>query len=193
MSEKQKIKSSLYKISKQHRKDVRTEGKTTFLPISVTVNAPAAVTWQVFGLHFGTFLRKAPGFSRVISDVEEGSVPALGNSRYYTIVGFAGQERLKWFDTRNYKLSYDIPVGPPPAFIRNAANTWSVKPADDRNTSVFQMQLQGDYTWLGRVLKPLIQAFIQWPTVEAMSYTVKYEAERIHRASIQTQGSIVAH
>jgi hypothetical protein len=47
--------------------------------------------------------------------------------------------------------------------IRNGGNTWSVQRAegDDENKSLFEMKLQGDYTWLGRILGPLIRAFIQ--------------------------------
>lgn len=110
--------------------------------------------------------------------------PAVGDSRYYTVYGLPGQERLTSFDDVNYKLSYEIPFGPPPSMIRNGGNTWSVRESeDDKNSSVFSMKLQGDYTTLGWLMGPLIRKFIQWPVVEAMSYTVKYESEKLYQDS----------
>ena len=157
------------------------EGKTTYFPISVKIDAPADVVWEVFGKNYGSFLSKVPGFSKVSCDFGGKDMPEAGDSRFYTIFGLPGQEKLKLFDDANLKLSYDIPTGPPPSMIRNGGNTWSVASGKEAAASVFEMKLQGDYTWLGWMLGPMIRTFIQWPTVEAMSYTVKHEAELLYK------------
>jgi hypothetical protein len=171
----------LSKIDMSHRKGAYMEGNTTYFPISLHIDAPAEIVWQVFGKNYGTFLDKVPRFSKVSFKYADGKSPAVGDSRFYTILGLAGEERLKLYDEKNYSLAYDIPVGPPPSMIRNGGNTWSVQEAE--NGSVFQMKLQGDYTKLGWFMGPLIRRLIQWPTVEAMSYTVKYESEKMYQDS----------
>ncbi len=83
---------------KRHHNDFYQEGATTYLPIRVPVNAPAAVVWQVFGESFGSFLAMVAGFSKVSCDIADGRSPTAGDSLFYTVFGLPGQKKLKVFD-----------------------------------------------------------------------------------------------
>lgn len=185
MSSVETSKVDLSSIDKSHRANFHydTEDPWQFyLPLKLEINAPIDVVWKLCGIEYATFLGRVPGFSDC-GYLGDDPTTKVGLSRTFTIMGLPGQEDLTVYDKKNHTLAYNLSKGPPPVLVVKGTpkNTWIIKPVEgDPSKCVFEQTLQGKFTYLGWIMSPISKRFIQWPSIEAIGHTVKFEAEKMY-------------
>jgi len=149
----------------------------------VTINAPAAQVWHVLAENYATVgaWASAIAHSTVNDDVADGAVGRVCHTDFGQL-----KETVTQFDEHTGTFAYH--ADGMPFFVREAGNTWTVRP-HSADTTVVDMRLEMTFMpIIGRLMQPIMRRQMQHTArdfVEELKHYV--ETGQIHPRKLAAQ------